>query len=279
MAISCGSWGQVAIMSKKKDRKMSVIYIMLKIIMWVMIIFFLGDLVIQTISYSFYKGDRTMKEVKFTAEKIEFNDALTGYGYGLDLNSDKIILCFGGSMYIAYNTVGTYGGYYNCPFISVDYYGTQDSQGKMNLKTMKQSAEELYDWTAEQYPEKDIIVIGHSYGCGIAAYLASVRNCRQLILLSGFRTSADMYNKILPIYWGPLQVFIKNNIRIDRYAINTSCLVTIIGSYADTILSVELQEKVAACYSSATLKIFEGIKHEDYLRNAEVIAYIKEIIQ
>lgn len=262
-----------------KDKKMSVVYIILKIIMWVLIILFLGDSVIQTISYSFYRGDRTRKEVKFNPEKIAFTDALTGYGYGLDQDSDKLILCFGGSMYIAYNAVGMYGGYYDCPFLSVDYHGTQDSRGKMDLNTMKQSAEGLYDWTAEQYPGKDIIVIGHSYGCGMAAYLASVRSCSQLILLSGYRTSADLYNKILPIYWGPLQVFIKNNIRLDQYAMNTTCPVTVIGSDADTVLSAALQEKVAACYRSATLKIFEGIKHEDYLTTAEVIAYIKEIIQ
>ena len=106
-----------------------------------------------------------------------------------------------------------------------------------------------------------------------------MRNCRQLILLAGYRTSADMYNKILPIYWGPLQVFIKNNIRLNEYAKDTSCPVTVIGSDADTTLSAALQEKVASCYSSASLKIFEGVKHEDYLTTPEVIAYIKEIIQ
>lgn len=220
-----------------------------------------------------------MKDVVFTPKKIEFTDGLTGYGYNLNQDSNKVILCFGGSMYIAYNTVGMYGGYYDCPFISADYYGTQDSTGKMNLSTMKQSSEDLYDWTTEQYPGKDIILIGHSYGCGMAAYLASVRDCRQLILLSGYRTSADMYNKILPIYWGPLQVFIKNNIRTDRYAIETTCSVNVIGSDADKTFPASLQKKVAACYDSANLKIFEGIKHEDYLKTPEVIEYIKELIQ
>ncbi len=262
-----------------KDKKMSAVYIILKIIMWALVILFLGDTVIQTISYSFYKGDKTKKEVKFAPEKIEFNGALTGYGYNLDQESDKIILCFGGSEYIAYNTAGMYGGYYDCPFISVDYYGTQDSRGKMNLNTMKQSAEELYDWAAEQYPEKEVLVMGHSYGCGMAAYLASVRSCRQLILLAGYRTSADMYNKILPIYWESLQVFIKNNIQLNEYAKDTSCPVTVIGSDADATLSTALQEKVASCYSSANLKIFEGVKHENYLTTPEVIAYIKEIIK
>jgi len=38
--------------------------------------------------------------------------------------------------------VGKYSAKFDYPFISVDYYGSQDSSGKMNIKTMKQSAEE-----------------------------------------------------------------------------------------------------------------------------------------
>ena len=88
-----------------------------------------------------------------------------------------------------------------------------------------------------------------------------------------------MYNRILPFYWGPLQVFIKNNIRVDRYAMNTTCPVTVIGSDADTTLPVELQKKLSECYANAELNIFSGIKHEDYLTSANVIEYVKQSIQ
>lgn len=259
-------------------KKVNVFYILLKILMWALIILFAGDFMMQTISYSFYKGNRALKEVTFTPIKIQISDGLSGYGYNLHQDSAYVILCFGGSMYIAYNTVGMYAGYYDCPFLSVDYYGTQESAGKMNLQTMQRSAEQLYDWARAQYPDRDIVVIGHSYGCGMAAYLASVRNCRKLVLLSGYRTSADMYNRILPFYRGPLQVFIKNNIRVDKYAESTSCPVTVIGSDADTTLPADVQTKVANCYHGAEMKIFHNIRHEDYLTTPEVIEYLHEIL-
>lgn len=258
---------------------MSVAYVILKVIMWIMIILFFGDFVMQTISYSFYKGDRKLEQVTFQPEKIQVDEGLTGYGYALEQKSDYVILCFGGSMYIAYNTVGMYAGYYECPFLSADYYGTQECSGRMNLQTMQKSAEALYDYASIHYPGKKIIVIGHSYGCGMAAYLASVRSCSKLFLLSGYLTSADMYNRILPFYWGPLQVFIKNNIRIDRYAMNTTCPVTVIGSDTDTVLPVEIQRKLSQCYVNAKLKIFSEINHEDYLTSVEVIEYIKHSVQ
>ena len=37
---------------------------------------------------------------------------------------------------------------------------------------MKQTAEDLYDWAIQQYPGRKITVMGHSYGTGIATYLA-----------------------------------------------------------------------------------------------------------
>ena len=148
----------------------------------------------------------------------------------------------------------------------------------MNLKTMQRSAEELYDYAARKYPGRDFYIFGHSYGCGMAAYLASVRDCRHLVLASGYRSCADLYNKIIPIYFGPMQVFIKNNIRVDNYAKNTSCPVTILGSDADTTLSAKTQQKAAACYNNAECKIFNGIKHEDYFVTDEVIRYVKETV-
>ena len=147
-------------------KNMSIAYVILKTIMWMLIALFVGDFVMQTISYSFYKGDRKLEQVTFQPEKIQVDDGLIGYGYALERDSDHVILCFGGSMYVAYNAVGMYAGYYDCPFLSVDYYGTQESSGRMNLKTMQKSAEALYDYAAMRYPGKEIIVMGHSYGCG-----------------------------------------------------------------------------------------------------------------
>ena len=120
--------------------------------------------------------------------------------------------------------------------------------------------------------------MGHSYGCGMAAYLASVRECEHLILTSGYRTNADLYNKIIPVFWGPNRLFIKNNIRVDKYAKNTSCPVTVIGSDADKTLSARLQKKLAACYSNSECKIFHGISHEDYFVTDEVVEFVKGIM-
>ena len=108
-------------MGTTECRKMSIVYIILKILMWTLIAFFSTDAIMQYISYSFYKGDRQLANVAYIPVEISYNDSLSGYGYNLDTQSDKVILFFGGSTFIAYNSVGTYAGKFNCPFLSAGY--------------------------------------------------------------------------------------------------------------------------------------------------------------
>ncbi|MBO1306887.1 alpha/beta fold hydrolase [Enterococcus sp. 669A] len=246
----------------------------LKVIMWVLIIYFVCNFIMEKISYSFYKKADKVEEVALSPVKLDFNQPLTGYGCNLEADSGQLIFYFGGSNDIAYNSIAKYGQHFDCPMISVDYYGTQDSEGKMNLSTMQKSTTDAYDWIAENYPGKEIIVIGHSYGSGMAAYVASQKQCASLVLMAGYRDVSDLYNKILPIFWGPAKVFISNNMRVDQYAKNVTCPTYVLGSTADKTLDAALQAKVAACFENAQLKIFEGVKHEDFFTE-EVVAYFQ----
>lgn len=246
--------------------------------MWILIAEFGCNFIMQTISYSFYKNAKKMTDISCTPQFIQMTNTLTGYGYNLDKNTDAVIIFFGGSNYIAYNSVGKYASKYNCPFIVGDYYGTQGSNGRMNLATMKKSAIDMYDWVKQQYPEREIVVMGHSYGSGIAAYLASVRDCKLLVLAAGYRDVSDLYNKIIPLFWGPLKVFIPNNIQTLEYARDVECPVYIIGSTEDKTLSASLQKKLSECFKSSELKIFNNVNHEDYFITNQVIEYIKQVI-
>lgn len=217
-----------------------------------------------------------MSDIDVQPEEIQFNTNLFGYRYEPTNKSEYVILFFGGSNYTAYNSVGQFGKIFNMPFTSADFYGSQKSKGKMNLKSMQHTAIDLYDWAEENYPNKKIIVMGHSYGAGIAAYLASEKDCDKLILLAAYKDLSDLYNKIIPMFWKPTKVFISNNIKLSDYAKNVTCDTYIIGSNSDKTLSVNLQYKVQSCFSNAEIKIFDDVTHENYLKKSEVIEYIQE---
>lgn len=257
---------------------MEFVRIVFKVLMWVLIIGFGCNYIMQMISYAFYKNASKFTEIKYVPEQIQLTETLSGYGYHLDAQTDGIILFFGGSNYIAYNSVAKFAGEFECPFIAADYYGTQDSKGKLNLEAMQRTAVDLYDWAKEKYPDRKIVVMGHSYGTGMATYLSYARKTDELILLAAYRDLSDLYNKMTPIFWGPFKIFISNNIRLDQYAKNVNCPVYIIGSNSDRTLDVPLQKKVANGFEYAKLKLFEHVSHEDYLITDEVIEYIHSIL-
>lgn len=148
----------------------------------------------------------------------------------------------------------------------------------MNLKSMQKTATDLYDWTIKNYKNKKVVVMGHSYGTGIATYLSSVRNCDELFLFSAYRDVSDLYNKIVPIFWGPSKVFISNNIELKEYAKRVNCKTHIIGSNADKTLSADLQRKIHRYFKASELVIFNDVSHDEYLLNHQVINYVKEIL-
>jgi len=113
----------------------------------------------------------------------------------------------------------------------------------------------------------------------MAAYLASVRECEHLYLAAAYRDLSDLYNRIVPIFWGPLKVFISDDIKVSEYAARTKCPVTIIGSEADKTLDADLQIELAKCYESAEVKIFPNIEHEFYLTDQRVISLIQESVR
>ena len=71
--------------------KIEIYRMVLKILMWISIVGFGCNFVMQTISYSFYKSAKQMKDIMLQ-RYIQFNEKMSGCGYNLDVDSDKIIL-------------------------------------------------------------------------------------------------------------------------------------------------------------------------------------------
>jgi cytochrome c-type biogenesis protein CcmE len=110
------------------------------------------NLVFRTISYSFYKNPKKSPEVDEAIKKLEMGQdkRLVGYVRSTDYSkAKKTIIYFGGSEDIAYNAVIKYSGFFNdYAFISVDYPGSQESEGSMNLKTSGPPKKRYCRWSS-----------------------------------------------------------------------------------------------------------------------------------
>jgi hypothetical protein len=238
------------------------------------------NLIFRYISYSFYKNEKKSTEVDEAIKKLEIgkDKDLIGYVRSTDYTkAKKTFIYFGGSEDIAYNAVLKYGKLYkDYTFVSVDYPGSQESKGSMNLKTMQEASVKLYDYIINlDYVDKNnVYVIGHSYGTGMAAYLASKRNCTGLVLLAPYRDVFDLYNAIIPIFNSPFGWFITDNINTKEYAKSVKAKTLIITSDSDKTIKSSIPYSLADYFSNASVIKFKGIEHEKYPYHKDVVSAI-----
>lgn len=256
-------------------------FIIVAIVLFV-ILGILFNLVFRFISYSFYKNAKKSVKQDNTIKRMEIgkDKDLIGYIKSTDFNSSKkTIIFFGGSGDIAYNAALKYGAIFkDYTFVSVDYAGTQESKGSMNLNTMQMSAVKLYDHIINlSCVNKDsVYVVGYSYGTGIAAYLASVRSCSGLTLVAPYRDVSDLYNAIIPIFHSPFGWFITDNINTKEYAKAVKAKTLIITSDTDKSINCKIPYSLASNFKNASVKKFKGISHETYFSHEAVTHEVKD---
>ena len=106
-----------------------------------------------------------------------------------------------------------------------DYPEFGKSTGERSEKILYEQAEKIYLLATEQYHSNNVIIYGRSFGTGIAAYLASIKACKQVILETPYYSLPDIYNTYLPIY--PIQKMCKYQLPTYQYmkSINAPVLI------------------------------------------------------
>lgn len=264
--------------------KIAIIITIVSVVLFVVcgIVF---NLVFRYISYSFYKNPKQSSDVDAAIKRLEIGEdkKLIGYVRSTDYSkAKKTVIYFGGSEEIAYNAALKNGKIFkDYTFASVDYPGSQESQGSMNLNTMQEAAVRLYDYIINlDYVDRDnIYVVGYSYGTGMAAYLASQRDSAGLVLVAPYRDVTDLYNAIIPVFNGPFGWFVTDKINPKEYAKSIKAKTLIITSDSDTTIKSSIPYSLAHYFSNASVTEFTGIKHEEYWSYKDVVSTVLNFCQ
>jgi uncharacterized protein len=116
----------------------------------------------------------------------------------------------------------------------MDYPGFGKSTGKRSESIMYADAHELYKMARARFSEDSIIVYGKSMGTGVAAQLASLKNCRRLILETPYYDCPSALNQYVPIY--PMNWLIKYQFPTHQYLRDIAAPVTIIQGSEDGVI-------------------------------------------
>ena len=115
-----------------------------------------------------------------------------------------------------------------------DYPGYGKSTGELSEQALYDLALQVYKLARQYYQPQEIIIYGKSLGTGIAAELAAVRDCQQLILETPYYSMRSLIGLYLWMY--PLQQMLHYHFPTNEYLMKVTAPVTIFHGTADGVI-------------------------------------------
>ena len=192
-------------------------------------------------------------EVQFTAE-----NGKTYHGMIHRANDDTapLVIYFGGNGEVSYRNLRSreaqnqwqyFEGYH---YLYVDYEGYGLNDGQTHYLNMYEQALAVYDYASAltYVDESRIVAMGYSLGTGSAVYLAANRPVTGLILATPYANGYDLYNNMLPIFYGPMRLLVKQKLPSESYAPSVTCPVLIIASLSDEVIPYSTSERLSRLF-------------------------------
>ncbi len=124
----------------------------------------------------------------------------------------------------------------------IDYPGFGKSTGKFTEPVVYESALQLYKLARTKYSPQQIIIYGKSLGTGVASQLASIRDCRDLILETPYYGLADLVKTFFWIY--PVDQMIHYQFPTYTYLPKVTAPITIFHGTDDGVIPINNAEKL-----------------------------------
>lgn len=145
-----------------------------------------------------------------------------------------------------------------------DYPGYGKSTGERTEKKLYEQAMAVYRLAATKYHTDSIVLYGKSFGTGIAAYVASLTNCRQLVLETPYYSIPALFSCYAPVY--PTQRMSVYKIPSNQYLQAVKYPVTIFHGTSDWVIPYRCAEKLKGVMKNTDLfvTISNGTHHNLY---------------
>ncbi len=142
-----------------------------------------------------------------------------------------------------------------------DYPGFGKSTGERTEKKMYQQALVIQKMALSKYGTDSIILYGKSFGTGIAAYVASKTNCKQLILETPYYSIPDLFGCYAFIY--PTERMSTYKIPTNKYLQDVTCPITIFHGTDDGVIPYRCAAKLKTVLKPADefITVEEGTHH------------------
>ena len=201
----------------------------------------------------FLQGKPGFYEIEFTAR-----NGKTYHGMMYQATSEKapLLIFFGGNGDCSYRNMrfneerGLWGYFAGYHYLYIDYEGYGLNGGQASYQNMYEQALAVYDFAAtlDNVDSSRIATMGFSIGTGSAVHLAAHRPVTGLILVSPFANGYDLYNNLLPVFFGPMRMLVRQKLPSEGFAPYVDSPALVIASRGDRVVPFRSSERLVKAF-------------------------------
>jgi len=179
------------------------------------------------------------------------------------------------SWYAKYIPYFTRHGY---QVLMIDYPGYGKSTGKLTEKKLYEWALQVYRLAMKRFPADSILIYGKSMGTGIAARLASVRDCKRLMLETPYYDFPSVVKHYLPIY--PVRRMLHYQMPTYQYLKEVAAPVSIFHGTKDRVIVYKNSKWLKPSLKPGDeLITIKGGHHNDLYQHKETISKLDSLLK
>jgi pimeloyl-ACP methyl ester carboxylesterase len=244
-------------------------------------LYFLQDYILfqplQVSSNAAYHFKNTHKEVNIPIDKesklniVQFTTLQKPKGVVLYFHGNKKNI----SWYAKYSNYFTKNNY---EVWMIDYPGYGKSNGNFSEENLYKWSVQFYKLARASFSIDSIIIYGKSMGTGLAAQLASIRDCKQLILETPYYSFPQVLKDYIPIY--PVNFMLKYKIPTYEYLQKVDAPITIFHGTNDWIIRNKNANKLKPFLKNRDQFIsIKGGSHNNLFSYPQVVNTLDSLLQ
>ncbi len=162
--------------------------------------------------------------------------------------------------------------------LMIDYPGYGKSTGKLTEQKLYDWALQVYKLALKKFPADSIIIYGKSMGTGIAAQLASVRDCKRLILETPYYDFPSVISHYLPVY--PVRWMLHYQLPTWQYVQQVSAPVSIFHGTNDRVVVYKNSRRLKAFLKeNDEIITIKGGSHNNLFNYPQTIKKLDSLLQ
>lgn len=265
---------------------------MIRVLKWIILLFAVNMMVYAAVvpvlffQSPFYAEDYSNNLLDPSLEEISIKySGGVLYGWKAGSSKDTVLLYFGGDNADSSQWIHTLHSVHpetiekEATVLALDYPTFGKSTGIVSENSFYETANILFDYAKERYPDAAVIPMGYSIGTAAALRLVSARECAGLVLVAPMYDGTSLYLRRGGVLHAVFEPFASVKMQNDEDAVSCNVPALIFASSTDRVTKLsDINALSLLLPLSPEIYILDECEHGEYWDHEEVFKHTADYI-